>query len=96
MRMRRVYYWVVEELDDSGDIIDDSFFESLPECNYSILTDPTRGIGLVRCDGNAELGEVYRSYAYIVDGKLPSHFPDGLPVPVRYLRELDVWLRKRN
>ena len=83
------YEWDVETLDGDGedaDIIDHNFFLSYADClNHVKLwkdVQPHNRIVLV-CDEDKNSGEHIRSWAYVENGVLPSHFQDAFDVPVR-------------
>ena len=86
MRNKVTYEWAVEYVNSDGDIenVDHADKrEKLVIRETSLRTD----IALVRITGNDEEGEFGRGYAYVVDGKLESHFDSGDKVPARYMRE---------
>lgn len=86
MSARIQYEWVIETVDEFGDIQDVNHSDTFPGF-------PRQGldIGLVR-DVIDETGVIDRAWAYINQGSLPTHFNDGRnithAVPKRYLEEV--------
>jgi hypothetical protein len=85
MKTKTEYDWLVEEMEDE-DVIEVNDFETLIEAKdfANGLTD--YGIALVRyvyctIDGD----QLERGYAYLENGKLPTHFDDGNKVPKRFV-----------
>ena len=88
------YEWAVEMTDDdSGDILDVSFWDTYWQALANASLPPEPGchavIALVRnvhykADGDL----IDKSYAYLKDGRLPVEFDDGLPVPQRFHAEV--------
>lgn len=88
MRNKTTYEWVMEPIDEHGDIIDPMYWGELQEAvleslNYEHLDCLRREIALVQNIGNDETGLQERNYFYIKDGKLqPSE--DGCMAPKRF------------
>ena len=78
------YEWDCETLDDDGDIEDHDFCERYQDLTIIEPCD----ICLVRNveDESGMVGE--RQWAYVKDGKLPSHFDGGAKVPARFHKEI--------
>ena len=96
MRHEISYEWVIEELDEHGDITDCNHWDSLVQSseNRSILSGPF-DIGLVFNKGNNDDGLVEREYVYIDKSTLllPPEFDNGRKVPSRFHIELTEWLK---
>jgi hypothetical protein len=91
--MEGTYYeWVVEHIDDEGDIIDGFHGQTLAEVADWLQAVPegcTADFGLIR---NQHVHwQLERSYAYVADGELPDEFDDGRKVPKRFLAEYAKW-----
>ena len=87
------YEWIVETLDEHGDIEDvcqwDNFAEALKAQKG---TGGRSDLVLVRDVWQDDGNLVCREWAYIKDGKLPEHFgvgQSGTPVPKRFHREVE-------
>ena len=75
------YEWVIETVDtESEDILDVNHTNTYSEALTDAAGRPDKGcfyrIGLVRDDDDG------RSWAYVEDGVLPSHFEDAMNCPV--------------
>lgn len=84
--MAIIYEWVVEEVDDYGDIEDCYFFSSYAEAKRiaSIYCTQTN-IALCKSKSNKQKDSVENStYAYVQRGKLADRFEDGSVVPQKY------------
>lgn len=94
------YEWVIEPLDEYGDIIEvwqrDTFAEAVRDAKQYTHADVKRvAIALTRCwsrDWDMH-GLENRQYAYLEDGKLPEHFEaegggKGAKVPEKFRREV--------
>ena len=92
MRNQSVYEWVIEELDEFGDIIDPEYFDSL-KSHGKIEVSETMRLALVWEYGNDVDGEQDRAYAYVdpETTKLPEEFENGRAVPQRFHQELYQW-----
>ena len=88
MKLQTTYEWVIEDLDEYGDIQDTSSWDRLSEIPDLRLNDTGFDIGLMKRIGNEDIGEQYRAYAYIRNGKLGATFDDNSEVPDRFHREL--------
>ena len=85
MKTKTEYDWLVEEMEDEDVIEVNDFATFVDAMNYANGIGE-HGIALVRyvyctIDGD----QIGRGYAYLKDGKLPTHFDDGNKVPKRFL-----------
>ena len=87
--MPTLYEWVVEHIDEHGDIVDvfhgDKLAAVLPwvgEAPSGCRSD----IGLVRDEVDSR-GKLYRSWAYVDADGLAEEFDNGRRVPKRFLAE---------
>jgi len=84
------YEWDYESVDEHGDIIDHNFFDEFPglpaEPNVQLVLVRNVARGYKSDPLSFDLEE--RSWAYVVDGKLPVEFDDGYPVPKRFFKHL--------
>lgn len=84
------YEWVVEMVDEHGDIMDPLFFDHIDEAVFQFAAPLPDGVhhfdfGLKRDVGNNDDGLQDRQYVYLTDeGKLPDTFEDGATVPQRF------------
>ena len=62
---------------------------TLPDYDYAYTE-----LGLVYHLGNEVDGELERDYAYVEDGKLPTHFPHGRKIPQRFHKELAAYQKR--
>jgi hypothetical protein len=91
MRLKTIYEWCCEVLDD-GDIIDNHFEDSLQLISKDEL--PGNDLVLCRVEGNEHEGVTDTLWAYVKDGKLPEYFSNanmcvtGYKVPVKFHNEL--------
>jgi hypothetical protein len=92
------YEWIVEVIDDHGDIDDvrhhDSAIDMLADVASEHASGRTVNYGIVR-DAFSGMGIGCRSWAYVKDGKLPSMTVDAgeieiASVPKRLIKELEV------
>tara|TARA_R100000544_G_C2215615_1_gene54403 strand:- start:225 stop:548 length:324 start_codon:yes stop_codon:yes gene_type:complete len=91
---RVVYEWDYEEFDaETGDIIDHHYFES--DEFPGLPTEPGFRLVLVRDVWENFIGvdffkdwpkHVGRSWCYVENGRLPTTFDDGIPVPQRFIK----------
>lgn len=89
MIKNEVYYeWVVEQVDEHGDIQDTYQASSYKEAVEEETTHQVKQIALKRDKGNDDDGVVERGYAYVVDGILAERFDSGQKVPAKYLKEV--------
>ena len=100
--MAVTYEWLVDFVDEDGDIIDvyhaDTYAEALKWAQDSDFLQSREfhhaDIGLVRDVGNDLEGITDRQWAYIEDGKLPERMDwgggetGGAKVPQRFHKEL--------
>jgi hypothetical protein len=100
------YEWIVEEIDEHGDIVDtsawDTAADALAQADLLRLSVPSGwsvDVGLTRNVGNDDEGLTGRSWAYLdAEERLPAAFTDGdadAPVPQRYVRELAAAIAAR-
>lgn len=95
MRKQVVYEWCIETKDEHGDIIDSNFQDILSDLSKP---ESNEGLVLVRHEGNERQGNTDTVWAYVVDGKLPEYFADGMNTPVgakvpeRFKMELSAYL----
>lgn len=93
MAVRRLYEWVIEELDNDGDIVGVDYSNKLHEewVREAINGEADLGLCLryMQCfpgqdavDGE----EIERVYAYF-DKEFPTHFEDGAKVPINRITE---------
>lgn len=97
LRISTDYEWVIEEIDENGEIWENRFADKLKDLLDYKTKKPEEGIsqyqlGLLRRTGNEAEGELERGYAYEVDGKLAEEFDNGYRVPKHCLAEYKkVW-----
>lgn len=84
--MAIVYEWVVEEVDDYGDIEDCYFFPSYTEAKlFASIYCNQPAIALCKSRSNKQKDSVEDStYAYVQRGQLADRFEDGSSVPQKY------------
>lgn len=97
MRKKVTYEWVMESVDEHGDIQDSDFGSKLSDfpIDKVLQTIKTSTLALVRNSwidyGDGENGELDdKSWAYVSDEKLPVEFDNGSPVPMKYLTEYQI------
>lgn len=101
-RTKTYYEWVLESIDQYGDIIDTQAFDTVQELwQHRNLGEPdsdhdTWDWGLRRMSGSEADGMTDDQYAYTVNGELPEYFDGGNKVPVRYHRKLARFLAKKG
>ena len=61
---------------------------------YSVNDFVYTRLGLLYHLGNEVDGELERDYAYLEDGKLPTHFPHGRKIPQRFHKELAAYQKR--
>lgn len=88
---RVIYEWDYETVDEHGDIQDHNHSDNFP----GLPTEPNVKLVLVRDewdgvskDFNATASLKHRSWAYVENGKLPTEFDDGTPVPKKFFKHL--------
>ena len=85
------YEWVVEELDQYGDIVDVNYYDTLNDARrnaeYLRGDDAEVDVGLVRFDYSNDGAHLDKGWAYFVEGKLPVVFDNGSRVPKKYIAE---------
>ena len=77
------YEWVLETLDDDGDIVDVDHFDTLHDLVKHASDLDGKRVALVK-HTNLEYRdgeEIDRTYAYVEDGELYVQFEDGSTVP---------------
>ena len=93
MRDKFIYEWVIRTFDESDDIIDNDFDESLngywaDDMYNAIVKNDQRALELVKYIGNDIEGTKAIEYAEIRNGHLEPEFSDGSRVPRRFHAEL--------
>lgn len=90
--MKTTYYYILEDLNTNGDIIDTMSFDTLSELvkhvqDHNLLPELQNGsstYALVReTHDGFELDD--RGYAYELQGAIPTKFDNGYNVPKRFL-----------
>lgn len=81
------YEWVLETLDEHGDIQDVTHYDTLLEL-FSQPKPNRADVGLVRSEGSEANGIENRQWAYLEDGKLPNKFDGGAAIPERFRNEV--------
>ncbi len=95
MRNKVDYEWDYETVIE-GEIMDHDQRDNLSEYTPNDVTDT---LVLVRQEGNEDSGMDDMVWAYVKNGKLPTHFVDALgyqlpiSVPKRFQKELDNHLK---
>jgi hypothetical protein len=91
-----VYEWVLEEIDNTGDVVERDAHTSAGSA-VAAMSDPRwTSLALVRDTFDSrDDGLVDRQYAYVDAGRLPEHFGDGRKVPQKLHTELDRACRPR-
>jgi len=94
------YEWLVDELDNDGDIVDTEFFNSYSDAVKHKVHAQVLGnngnnfeIGIIRYVGNDIDGEKDRQYAYMSNNKLPTEMDGGASVPKRFHIEVEKYYR---
>ena len=95
--MKINYEWDVETVDEFGDIQDHDHSETLRD--YHLEVEAPNRLVLVR-DSYTDYG-LDRSWAYVEDGKLPSHFEDAYGqkirrIPKRFQFEMDRLIKQKR
>jgi hypothetical protein len=84
------YEWDLESLDEYGDIIDHRHSDTFPgvptEDNIALVLIRDVGVGISGEEHSFTLDD--RAWAYVVDGKLPAQFDNGVNVPKRFFKEM--------
>lgn len=93
MRDKFIYEWVIRTFDESDDIVDNDFDESLngywaDDVYHGLAKDDGRALELVKYIGNDIEGTKEIEYAEIRHGHLEPEFSDGSRVPRRFHAEL--------
>ena len=78
MKNEITYEWILETIED-GDIVDIDFADSLTFDESQLSGND---LGLCRVVGNEHEGVIETTWAYVKDGKLPSHFSDARNCPL--------------
>lgn len=92
MSRTTTYEWVVESIDEHGDVQDLDFWDTYAEARRA-AAGPGPGIarvevGLVRSVWRDDGELLRRGYAYLDEGELPEAFDDGARVPQRFRKEV--------
>ena len=92
MKYQVIHEWLVESVDQYGDIIDSNCYPTLADAIRTTLGCPEGQdyyrIGLVRDEGNDVDGLVDRQWAYIQnDGTLPDKYSKGAIIPKKFRAE---------
>ena len=97
LKITTVFEWVIEEIDENGDIIDNDFRDKLKDLLDYKNKKPEEAfsrykLGLIRLTGSDCEGITERGYAYAFGDKLAEEFDNGYRVPKRFLAEYKkVW-----
>lgn len=90
------YEWDVETLEDDCDDIFDHHHSDTLQPIVHLLREPRTRLVLVRDVGNDVDGLTDRSWAYVINGRLPAHFSYdcdgnevGAKVPKRFTVEME-------
>lgn len=96
MRKEIVYEWCIETKDEHGDIVDNNFQDVLNDLSK---LESNQDLVLIRHEGNEREGITDTVWAYVVNGKLPDNFSDGMGssligiiVPKCFKLELSKWI----
>jgi hypothetical protein len=89
MKYQVIHEWLVEAVDQHGDILDSNCYPTLVDAISTTLGCPEGQdyyrIGLVRDEGNNDAGLVDRQWAYILsDGTLPDEYSNGAIIPKKF------------
>jgi hypothetical protein len=92
MKYKVIHEWLVESVDQHGDIIDSNCYPTLTDAISTTLDCPEGmdyyRIGLVRDEGNDDAGLVDRQWAYILnDGTLEDEYSKGAIIPEKFRAE---------
>jgi|TARA_R110000824_G_C14664366_1_gene618227 hypothetical protein len=82
--MAVIYEWVIETIDEHGDIQDVDHADSFPSDVTPVEPWVSVDVALRREDDDS-----LWSYAYVENGKLPEFFEHGQRVPKRFHREIE-------
>jgi hypothetical protein len=93
-KKKTIYEWVIEEIDESGDIEDCNYYDRLEDVEFPTKYNFGLCKRILEFDGYDYDDEIDKTYGYIVDGKLPSHFDDGSRIPQIYHIQLEQFLVK--
>lgn len=90
MKNKVSYEWVVEHVDEHGDIQDTHQVDSYSEALMEGKTYHRKDIALVRDRYNDVVGVIERGYAYVNSkSEISTQFCSGQKVPQRYIDEVD-------
>lgn len=91
-KVQVIYEWVVELMDEQGDIETSNYFTRLEDALTFVASwGGSARVALMREEVCEDDGDVLdRQYAYIVDGTLPSTFDYGAKVPKSAQEEFAV------
>jgi hypothetical protein len=92
MKNKVIHEWLVEAVDQYGDIIDSNCYPTLADAISTTLGCPEGQdyyrIGLVRDEGNDVRGLQDRQWAYIQkNATLPNEYSDGAIIPKKFRDE---------
>jgi hypothetical protein len=92
MKNKVIHEWLVEAVDQHGDIIDSNCYPTLADAISTTLGCPEGQdyyrIGLVRDEGNDVRGLQDRQWAYIQkNATLPDEYSDGAIIPKKFRDE---------
>ena len=90
MKNETKYEWCAEEVNKDGDIQELWFCDTLEDAlKTAKWLENDSDIVLLMYIGNEIDGELFRYYAYLVDGKLPKLFGDtDIKVPFKFHKEV--------
>ena len=84
------YEWVLEEIDNTGDVVERDAHTSAASAVSAMSDARWTSLALVRDTfDRSDGGLVDRQYAYVDAGRLPECFGDGRKVPLALHAELD-------
>ena len=89
MKSEIFYEWVVEHVDEHGDIQDIDHHDDFISAWMEPMKKFGKQIALKRDVGNDEDGLILRGYAYVKEGKyIETDFSCGHKVPMRFQKEV--------
>lgn len=90
MKSDVVYEWIVEQVDEHGDIQDTYAVDSFKEAISEDVTYHRKDIAIVRERGNEDDGLLDRGYAYVImNNYLSRSFCSGHKVPNKFIQEVE-------
>lgn len=95
------YEWAALELDEHGDIVENSAYPTLGAArratkHWAAIApgETSYAIELVRSTGNDGQGVIARTWARVnANGRLPWNFQNGLKVPARFREECEATMQ---